>query len=399
MTTDPMTNLNFNNSQIAFAYKSNKELQRDYQIFRLINQNWLVKLGTNLAGKFMDIGIVTPIAIGMQPTVYATFCGGNSLQDASKKIKKLYTYKVHSILDYGVEGKESEADFNRTEDAIKEAILFAKDNDAVNSVSSKFTGLIPFSILEKLHASIPLEENDKQQFDAFKKRIESIAQLAYNNDVSLFVDAEESWIQQPLDELTYELMLKYNKQKPIIYNTIQLYRKDRLQFFKEQIERAKIDGIIYAVKLVRGAYMEKEAKRAKQLHYENPIQPNKETTDKDYNEAVQYALQNINNTAIFVATHNEESTLLTTQWMQKMHIAKDNAHIHFAQLYGMSDNITFNLAANGYNAHKYMPYGPVKDVIPYLIRRAQENTSVSGQMSRELKLLKEEVKRRKLFVW
>lgn len=352
-----------------------------------------------MASRFMDIGLITPIAIGMKPTIYATFCGGNSLEDANEKITHLYQYQAHSILDYGVEGKENEADFKRTEEAIKAAILFAKKNQAVQFVSSKFTGLIPFSILEKLHAKIALNEDEQQQYQSSKQRIESIAQLAYENNVSLFVDAEESWIQQPLDDLTFELMLKYNKQKPIIYNTIQLYRKDRLEFFKHELTKAKQVGIIYAAKLVRGAYMEKEAKRAMKMNYENPIQANKTSTDKDYNKALRLAINNITNIAICVATHNEESTLLTTQLMEENKIPNNHAHIHFAQLLGMSDNITFTLAKNGYNAHKYMPYGPVKDVIPYLIRRAQENTSVSGQMSRELKLLKEEVKRRKLIAF
>ena len=393
-----ISNLNFNNTQIAFAYKSNRELVRDYQIYRLINQSWLVKFGTRTASGLMNAGIKAPIAFGMRPTIYATFCGGDTLGQATQKIDNLFIYNVKSVLDYGVEGKESEEDFQRTENAIKQAILFAKNNNAVDIVCSKFTGLIPFSILEKLHAKEELSLEENKLFTASKERIYAIAQLAYDNDVSLFVDAEESWIQQPLDDLTFDLMLKFNKEKPIIYNTVQLYRKDRLQFFKNVVEQAKQAGFIYAVKLVRGAYMDKEAKRARKMSYENPIQSSKENTDKDYNEVVKFAIDNISNVAICVATHNEESTLLATTLMQNKNIEHHHPHIHFSQLYGMSDNITFNLAVEGYNTHKYLPYGPVKDVIPYLIRRAQENTSVSGQMGRELKLLKEEVRRRKLFV-
>lgn len=391
-----MATLNFENTQIAFAYKNNKELIRDYQIFRLINQGWLVKLGTSMASKLINAGIKTPIAIGMRPTVYAVFCGGDDLQQTTYKIDKLYHYKVKCILDYGVEGKESEADFARTEKAIKEAILFAAKNDAVDIVSSKFTGLIPFSILEKLHAKQNLTNDELTIYRKAKDRIYSISKLAYDNNVSLFVDAEESWIQQPLDDLTFELMQQFNREKPIIYNTFQLYRKDRLAYFKQEVQRANKEGIIYAAKLVRGAYMEKEADRAKALNYENPIQPTKENTDKDYNAALQFAIENINTVAVCVATHNEQSTLLATTLMQQNNLPKNHPNIHFSQLFGMSDQITFNLAAEGYNAGKYMPYGPVKDVIPYLIRRAQENTSVAGQMGRELKLLKQEVKRRKL---
>lgn len=390
--------MNFNNTQNAFAYKSNSDLVRDYNIYRLINQNWLVKFGTRTASGLMNAGIKAPIAFGMRPTIFATFCGGDTLGEAAQKIDNLYIYNVKSVLDYGVEGKESETDFIRTENAIKQAILFAKNNNAVDIVCAKVTGLIPFAILEKLHLQETLTEDEKGMYEKFKERIYGIAQLAHENDVSLFVDAEESWIQQPLDDLTFDLMSKYNKKKPIIYNTVQLYRKDRLQFFKNVVNRAKDAGFIYAAKLVRGAYMEKEGKRAKKLKYENPIQSSKEDTDKDYNEAVKFAIENIAAVAVCVATHNEQSTLLATQLMQKKNLAHHHPHIHFSQLYGMSDNITFNLAIEGYNTHKYLPYGPVKDVIPYLIRRAQENTSVSGQMSRELKLLKEEVRRRKLFV-
>lgn len=393
-----MTKLNFNNTQNAFAYKTNAELIRDYQIFRLINQSWLVKFGTRAASGLMNAGIKTPIALGMKPTVYATFCGGNSLGEAAQKIDNLFIYNVKSVLDYGVEGKEEEKDFKRTEDAIKSAILFAKNNEAVDIVCSKFTGLIPFAILEKLHAGEELSDAELNIFYTSKERIYGIAQLAFDNNVSLFVDAEESWIQRPLDDLCLELMEKFNTKKPIIYNTVQLYHKDRLEFFKHTVEHAKQKGFIYAAKLVRGAYMEKEAKRAKEKNYENPIQHTKEDTDKDYNEALRFAIDNIKHTSICVATHNEESTVLATQLMKEKHLHKHHAHIHFSQLYGMSDNISFNLAIEGYNTHKYLPYGPVKDVIPYLIRRAQENTSVSGQMSRELKLLKEEVRRRKLFV-
>lgn len=393
-----MTKLNFNDTQKAFAHKPNYELIRDYQIFRLINQSWLVSFGTSAASKLMSAGIKTPVAIGMRPTIYAVFCGGDTLQLATKKINQLYQYKVQSVLDYGVEGKESEADFIRTTNAIKEAILFAKDNDAVDIVCSKFTGLIPFGILEKMHAAEALSSQENAILEKAKERIYAIAQLAYDNNVSLFVDAEESWIQKPLDDLTFDLMSKFNKEKPIIYNTVQLYRKDRLAFFKDTSDKAKKAGFIYAAKLVRGAYMEKEAKYAKENNEENPIQTSKQNTDNDYNEALKFAISNIDHIAICVATHNEESTLLATQLMQEKNLPNNHAHIHFSQLLGMSDHVSFNLAANGYNASKYMPYGPVKDVIPYLIRRAQENTSVAGQMGRELKLLKDEVRRRRLFV-
>ncbi|MDB5226532.1 MAG: Proline dehydrogenase [Bacteroidota bacterium] len=395
MTSDQ---LNFNDTETAFAHKSNRELVHDFEIYRLINQGWLVRMGTRTASRMIKWGIKAPIVLGMRSTVYDVFCGGETLSLATKKINQLYAYEVQSILDYGVEGKETEEDFERTTNAITQAIFFAKNYDAVDIVSSKFTGLIPFAILEKLHGGEELSQEEKEIYGHSKERIYGLAKLASDHNVSLFVDAEESWIQQPLDDLTFDLMLKYNKEKPIIYNTIQLYRKDRLEFFKRTVEQAKKAGIIYAVKLVRGAYMEKEKKRAEKMNYPNPIQNSKTDTDRDYNEALKFAIDNIEHVAICVATHNEESTMLATQLMHEKKLPTNHDHIHFSQLLGMSDNITFNLAKAGYHASKYMPYGPVKDVIPYLIRRAQENTSVAGQMGRELKLLKEEIRRRRLFV-
>jgi len=391
--------LNLNDTQIAFAYKSNHELVRDYQLFRLINQNWLVKWGTQTASKLIDMGLKTPVAWGMRPTIYATFCGGESLEDAQKKINRLYEYKVHSILDYGVEGKETEADFERTFNAILKSIHYASNNSAVKIVCAKFTGLVPFSILEKLDAGQALSADEEAVFVKFKSRVHQLAQAAYEKNISLFVDAEETWIQQPLDDITFELMLEFNQKQPVIYNTTQHYRKDRLAFLQKEIEKAKEHNIIYAVKLVRGAYMEKENLRAAKLNYACPIQDSKAATDHDYDEAVKLCLQNIKHCAVCIATHNENSTILATRLMEEMQLGLHHPHIHFSQLYGMSDNITFNMANAGYNAHKYLPYGPVKDVIPYLIRRAQENTSVSGQMGRELKLLREEVKRRKLITF
>jgi proline dehydrogenase len=394
-----MSEMNFNDTETAFASKTNYELVRDYQVYRLINQSWLVNFGTRTATRMLNAGFSGPIVLGMKPTIYSVFCGGNTLEEATTKINKLYQFHVTSILDYGVEGKEREEDFERTAHHVKAAIDYAHHHKAVDIVSSKFTGLLKFSLLEKLHAKEKLSLEEQAEYDRSVARVEAICEYACQQDVSLFVDAEESWIQDPLDELTYGLMKKYNTKKPIIYNTVQLYRKDRLAFFKQAAEQAKADGVIYAVKLVRGAYMEKEAKRAKELGYEDPIQISKEETDKDYDESLKYAIEHIGHVAICVATHNEESTRLATELMGHQQLPNDHPHILFSQLLGMSDHVTFNLAKAGYNTGKYMPYGPVKDVIPYLIRRAQENTSVSGQMGRELKLLKAEVKRRKLFTF
>jgi proline dehydrogenase len=388
--------IDFDNTQYAFEYKNNFELKRAQFIFNLINFNWLVKAGTTIANKMMQSGLSFPVVLGMRPTIYAVFCGGDELKDTLEISNNFGKYGVNTVLDYGVEGKESEHDFKKTENEILKAIEFAKKNKNISIVCSKFTGLLKMEILEKLHESKELTISEKKEYQIAIERIDRIAACAAKNEISLFVDAEESWIQNPLDVLTFSLMEKYNKQKPIIYNTIQLYNKTRLSFFKNAVEKAKEKGFIYGAKIVRGAYMEKEAKRAKENGYENPIQKSKKETDVDYNEAIKFGIANINDVAVCIATHNEESCLLATQLLIEKGMEKNHPHIHFSQLMGMSDNLTFNLAKNGFVASKYMPYGPVKDVIPYLIRRAQENTSVNGQIGRELALISKEIKRRRL---
>jgi proline dehydrogenase len=386
----------FENTEKAFAHKPNWELIRDYSIFRLMNYTVLVNIGVKTAALMVDWNVLGPLVLGMKPTVYSIFCGGASLQQSVPKIEHLKKYGVDTILDYGVEGKETEEDFDRTAKEIHKAIDFAAKHDATKIVCSKFTGLIPFSILEKLHAETPLNKNESARYLSCVERIDAICAHAASKDIALFVDAEESWIQKPLDELTFSLMKIYNKQKPIIYNTIQLYLKDRLPYFKDAVNEAEKQGFIYAAKLVRGAYMEKEAERAKKMRYPNPVQTSKEATDRDYNQALEFALQHLSSVAICIATHNEASCAWATHRMLELRLDLKHPHIVFSQLLGMSDHLSFNLAAAGYNIAKYMPYGPVKDVIPYLVRRAQENTSVAGQMGRELQLLTKEMKRRRL---
>lgn len=386
----------FENTVQAFAYKSNPELIRDYSVFKLMNYRALVDFGVKTAAQLVDREILLPLVIGMKPTVYSIFCGGASLEKSVPKINLLKKYGVDSVLDYGVEGKETEEDFERTAREIHKAIDFAAAHDATQIVCSKFTGLIPFATLEKLHAEKALTKAEHEQYLSCVERIQNICAHAAEKHVALFVDAEESWIQKPLDELTFSLMRLYNKERPIVYNTIQLYLSSRLSYFKEAHKQAAKEGFIYAAKLVRGAYMEKEADRAKKLGYANPVQPSKASTDADYDAAVGYAIDHVSEMAVCIATHNEESCRKAVQLMQEKGMDTHHPNIHFSQLLGMSDHLTFNLADAGFNAAKYMPYGPVKDVIPYLVRRAQENTSVAGQMGRELQLLQNEMKRRKL---
>lgn len=388
--------VDFNNTELAFAYKNSWTLTRDYAIFNLMRYNGLVNAGISMADTLVKSGLSFPVVLGIKPTVFPLFCGGSSLGRSIPKINQLYKYGIDSILDYGVEGKESDEDYERTAKAIKEAIIFATKHDGVRIVCSKFTSLIPFKILEKLHSKESLTEYESTRFKACKQRIDEIAELAFQHKIALFVDAEESWIQQPLDDMTLEMMRKYNKEQPIIYNTIQLYLQPRLADFQKMVETAKAEGFIYAAKLVRGAYMEKEEDFAQKHGLKNPVQTSKENTDRDYDAAVAFALHNIEYTSVCVATHNEESTMRAVKLAEQLNIPANHPHLNFAQLLGMSDHISFNLAKAGYKVSKYMPYGPVKEVLPYLIRRAQENSSVSGQMGRELQLHHREMKRRRL---
>lgn len=344
------------------------------------------------------MGIAAPVVIGMKPTIYSVFCGGTSLEKTGNVIQSMHRLGVGAILDYGVEGKEEEADFELTANEVIKAIDFAAGSEAVRFVSSKFTGLLRFDILEKLHTGQPLNVNEKQEYDRCVERINDICSHAAAKGASLLVDAEESWIQAPLDTLVTGLMKKHNRKQPIIYNTIQLYLRDRLPYFRQAIAQAEKEGYIYAAKLVRGAYMEKEAERANELGSSNPVQPNKEATDRDFDEAVAIVLDHIDHVAVCIATHNEDSCLKACELMSRRGISPQHVHVYFSQLLGMSDHISFNLAKAGYAVGKYLPYGPVADVIPYLIRRAQENTSVGGQMGRELALIKQEVRRRHMWV-
>ena len=221
-----------------------------------------------------------------------------------------------------------------------------------------------------------------------------ICQAAADSRIGVLVDAEESWIQNTVDALTMQMMDAFNRDRVVVYNTIQLYRHDRLAFLKHSYEAAHEKGFVLGAKLVRGAYMEKERKRADQLSYPSPIQPNKEATDRDYDLGVTFCIQHIEDIALIVASHNENSNLLAARLLEQRNLPLNHPHVHFSQLYGMSDNITFNLAKAGCPVSKYLPFGPIKDVIPYLMRRAQENSSVSGQTGRELGLIKKELKRR-----
>jgi proline dehydrogenase len=318
------------------------------------------------------------------------------MEDAAVVANKLAEYNVGVILDYGVEGKEGEAEFDKAVPEFIKAIKYAASQKNIPFISLKVTGFARFALLEKIHSGITLSNAEKEEWQRVQQRVDEVCSCAAANNVMVLIDAEETWIQEPVNILCDTMMEKLNKEKAVVFNTFQMYCHGTLPYLKTCIDTAKQKGYVLGAKLVRGAYMEKERARALKNQYLSPIQPDKESTDRDYDLGVLYCLQHLDNLALFVGTHNEKSCLEAATYMDKHGIAHNTAKVYFSQLFGMSDNISFNLADAGYNVAKYLPYGPVKDVIPYLMRRAQENTSVAGQTGRELTLISKEMKRRKL---
>jgi proline dehydrogenase len=385
--------MTFNDLEKAFAAKSDADLRNDYWLFKVIGKQWLTKAApflTNFALKFH-----LPIKRIIKATIFKHFCGGEYIEECNITVAKLHKFKVGSILDYSAEGEEKEEKFNHTEKEIIATILHAKGDPAIPFCVFKPTGIARLALLEKVSAAKNLSVPEADEFRKAALRFKNICAAAAENNVPIFIDAEETWIQKAIDDLAMQMMQMHNKQKPIVYNTIQLYRTDRLDFLRHACEHAANNNYFLGIKLVRGAYMEKERARAAQLGYPSPIQPDKQSTDHDFNEALKFCVQHIDRVAICNGTHNENSSMLLVQLMKENNISSSHPHIYFSQLLGMSDHISYNLADAGYNVAKYVPYGPVASVLPYLIRRAQENTSIAGQMGRELGLIVEEMKRRK----
>lgn len=385
--------VNFQDTQIAFERKSDKQLRKMAWLFGMMSRPWLVNIGSRLSLIALRLGL--PVKGLIKSTIFEQFCGGTTLEESLQTVHELSAYGVDTVLDYGAEAKEAEADFDNTLSEFLKAVEFAGANKSVEIVSAKVTGLARFDVLEKLSAGKELTAEEKKSWDGTITRLDKLCSTAKEKKVALFIDAEESWIQQVIDEATDLMMERYNTVGIVVYNTFQLYRHDRLAFLKKSFERAKEKGYILGAKLVRGAYMEKERARAKELGYPSPIQPSKEATDRDYDAAVTFCVNNHEHIATCVASHNQKSTEHLIHLMDALGLVHEHAHLSFCQLYGMSDNLTFNLAKAGYRVGKYVPFGPIKDVIPYLIRRAQENSSVGGEVGRELGLIREELKRRK----
>lgn len=387
------TDLIFDNTEIAFSLKTDSELERAYYLFKMISIEPLVKIGTVVTNFALKTHL--PVEGLIKATVFDHFCGGVSEEDCLLVIERMYEKGVSSVLDYSVEGKEVESEFDAAKDKILKIIEFAKERESIPIAVFKPSGFGRFALYEKKGSKIPLTKDEQAEWNRVEERFDDVCKKAKENDIAVLIDAEESWMQTAADALVTKMMAKYNTEKPIVFNTLQMYRHDRMAFLQQEHEKSIKGNYFLGYKLVRGAYMEKENDRAEAMDYTSPICFSKSATDDNFNKGLRYMMENLARISIFAGTHNEDSCYLLMRLMAEKGILNNDPRIWFGQLYGMSDHISFNLAHKGYNVAKYMPFGPVKDVVPYLIRRAEENTSVAGQTGRELALLTKEKQRRK----
>jgi proline dehydrogenase len=402
--------VSFENTENAFAYKSDAELKKARFLFKSMGNPFLVRWGIRLTP--WAIRLKLPIRGLIRKTIFAQFVGGETLAQTAPVARRLAAFHVQAILDYGVEGgNNGEAGFDQACDEFIRVINYAASQPNIPYISVKMTGIVRFELLEKLDHSLDqapgslmkryaaalagFSAEELAEWERVRSRMQKICGQASAKNIAVLVDAEETWIQDPVDVLCIQMMAEYNKEKVTVYNTVQLYRHDRLSFLKDMLEAAELKDFVLGVKLVRGAYMEKERARAEEKNYPSPIQPDKESTDHDYNVAVEFCIRHIDHIACIVASHNDYSNLHATELLKANGLSFDHPHIHFSQLYGMSDHITFNLAKAGCSVSKYLPFGPIEDVVPYLMRRAEENSSLSGQTGKELALINRELNRRK----
>ncbi len=386
--------LDLENTEIAFSSKSDKSLHKMNRLFQLMKNTSLVKLGSSLGMMALKLRIPFTKYL-IKNTIFEQFVGGETLEKCKTEIDILSEHKTLTVLDYGAEAKNESEELDKVKDEVIRALDFGSKNESVTIATVKLTGLVQDGVLEELQAKGNLSATKEAQLQDLLKRLHAICNKARESQVGIYIDAEESWIQDSIDEITTTMMKEYNRDKAVVYNTFQMYRHDRLEYLKSSYEVAKAQGYILGAKIVRGAYMEKERKYASDHGLDSPIQKNKEATDKDYDSAISFCLDHLDTISFCCATHNMSSTKKCAERIHEDQLELDHEHIAFSQLYGMSDYITFNLAEAGYNVSKYVPYGPIDDVIPYLIRRAEENTSVSGEMTRELHYIQEEIQRRR----
>lgn len=385
--------VSFDDTEIAFAYRSDAELRRALWLFSLINHPWISAMATGLVRLCLKLRL--PVEGIIRRTVFDHFCAGESMEEANLVINRLVSFRVRAILDYAVEGEHTEEGFEQTKEETLRALNAAAASSHIPFCVFKVTGLASAALLEKVQLNAPLSEEEQQAYARVKNRIDQICNKAYELQIPVMIDAEDSWYQDTVDRLALDMMRKYNTHRAIVFNTYQLYRKAGLNNLRNHFHEAVMHNVFFGAKLVRGAYMEKERERARKMGYPDPIHPDKEATDRDFNKALEFCVSNKQRISLVCGSHNEYSNYYLTVLMDKHSMSVDDERIWFAQLYGMSDNISFNLAKSGYNVVKYLPYGPVRSVMPYLFRRAEENTSVAGQSSRELLLIRRELKRRR----
>ncbi|AFL84838.1 proline dehydrogenase [Belliella baltica DSM 15883] len=387
------TKISLENLEVAFASKTDAELRKMYLIYATMNNNTAVKLGIKMAN--FAFAIKAPIKGLMKKTMFGHFCGGESIEDSQKTVDELAAYRIRTILDYSVEGKGNEASYEATKNEILRTIERSAGDENIPFAVFKVTGLGSYEIMMKVQEGKKLSEKEQTSFNKLKARVDELCKAAFEAKTKILIDAEESWFQDVIDEMAYEAMEKYNQEHCVVYNTYQMYMHEMLQRLKSSQAVAAHKGYKFGAKLVRGAYMEKERDRAKDKGYNSPIQPDKASTDRDFDEALRFCVENHGHVSLVAGSHNEKSNILLTQLIEEANISPSDESVYFAQLYGMSDNISFNLSHAGYNVVKYVPYGPVEKVMPYLGRRAEENTSVAGQSSREFDLIKKEITRRR----
>jgi proline dehydrogenase len=383
----------FDNTEIAFRYKTNSDLSRARLLFGTIANPWLVKIGKSLT--YFALNMHIPIAWAIKPTLYKHFVGGETLAECEKTVKLLSKFNVKSILDYSVEGGKDREAMQRTLDETLRSVINAAKHPEIPFSVFKPTAFASQDVLTKASENVDIDNETAASIQYFRDSVDKLCKTAHENDIPIMIDAEDSWYQPFVDQVVTEMTEKYNKEKAIVYNTLQMYRTDRLDFLKEALQRAEEGNYYLGIKFVRGAYMEKERKRAEERGYPSPIQPDKPATDRNYDAGIAFSVAHLDRISVFNGSHNENSNRLLAELMEKQGLARNESKIWFSQLYGMSDHITFNLADEGYNVTKYIPYGPVRNILPYLIRRAEENTSIAGQTGRELGLLEQERKRRK----
>ncbi|MBD2754620.1 proline dehydrogenase family protein [Spirosoma validum] len=385
--------VSFEDTSIAFSSQSNFKLRKTYWLFSLMNHGWLVNLGTFFIKIALRLHL--PIKFLIKNTIFEQFCGGESIRDCESTIQHLHEANVGTILDYSVEGEETEKSFDETTLEILRTIERASESADIPFSVFKVTGIASTELLEAVQLGDSLNKEQKVEFEKVMKRVDMLCRRAHERNVRIFIDAEESWIQDTIDSLAYEMMDRYNHERPVVYNTYQMYRWESLAHLQRDTAEAQAKGYFLGVKLVRGAYLEKERLRSHEEEYQDPIQATKEDTDRDYNTAIDFCLEHRDVISICLGTHNEASCQYCIERMKELGVLPDDPHIYFSQLLGMSDNISYNLANAGYNVAKYVPYGPVDSVMPYLFRRADENKSIAGQSSREFNLVSDELKRRK----